>query len=94
VEVPVPINPQDQSRRAFLQRATIYTVSAAIVEGVAPNLAAAQAKVAQNAVSYQDKPKGIQRCDGCSLFQPPHTCKVVDGDVSPQGWCSLFSAKT
>ncbi len=89
----MPIKPQDQSRRVFLRRATIYTVSAAIIEGLAPNFAAAQAKVAQNTVSYQATPKGTQHCDGCSLFQPPHACKVVDGDVSPQGWCSLFSAK-
>jgi hypothetical protein len=89
----VPIEPQDRSRRVFLRRATIYAVSAAIIEGLAPNFAAAQTKVAQNTVSYQDKPKGPQRCDGCSLFQPPHACKVVDGDVSPQGWCSLFSAR-
>jgi High potential iron-sulfur protein len=91
--VPVPTEPKDRSRRVFLQRVTTYTVGAAIIEGLAPNFAAAQAKVAQNTVAYQDKPKGAQRCDACALFQAPHSCKVVDGDVSPQGWCSLFSAK-
>ena len=60
---------------------------------VYPNPASAQGKVAQTSVAYQEKPKGAQRCDGCSLFQPPNTCKVVDGQVSPQGWCSLFTAK-
>jgi hypothetical protein len=85
--------PQDRSRRVFLRQATIYTVGTVIIEGLAPKFVSAQAKAAQNAVAYQDKPKGTQRCDACTLFQPPKSCKVVDGDVSPQGWCSLFSAK-
>lgn len=85
--------PKDYSRRAFFRRVTTYAVGAAIIQGLGPKLSVAQAKVAQSAVSYQDKPKGTQRCDGCSLFQPPNACKVVTGDVSPQGWCSLFAAK-
>jgi High potential iron-sulfur protein len=90
----VPTAPQkDFSRRAFFQRVTTYAVGAAVIQGFGPSLAVAQAKVAQNTVSYQDKPKGTQRCDGCSLFQPPNACKVVAGEVSPQGWCSLFSQK-
>jgi hypothetical protein len=89
----VATDPQELSRRVFFRRVASYAVGAAIIEGLGPNPAAAQAKVAQNAVGYQDKPKGTQRCDGCSLFQPPSACKVVDGAVSPQGWCSLFSAK-
>jgi hypothetical protein len=85
--------PQDLTRRVFFGRLTTYAVGAAIIGGLGPNVAAAQAKVAQSAVAYQDKPKGTQRCEGCNLFQPPTACKVVDGAVSPQGWCSLFSAK-
>jgi len=86
--------PKDLSRRILFHRAASYAVGAAVVAGLGANLGAAQAKVAQNAVAYQDKPKGTQRCDGCSLFQAPNACKVVDGAISPQGWCSLYSAKT
>jgi hypothetical protein len=87
--------PQDLSRRDFFRRATTYAIgAAAIVQAVQPKIATAQAKVAQSSVSYQDKPKGTQRCDGCTLFQAPKSCKVVDGEISPQGWCSLFAAKT
>jgi hypothetical protein len=85
---------QNLSRRVFFRRAATYGVGAAIVQGLGPNLVTAQAKVPQNAVSYQDKPKGTQRCDGCSLFQPPSACKTVEGEISPQGWCSLFTKKT
>ncbi len=85
---------KDLSRRVFFRRVTAYAVGAAIIQGISANPAAAQGKVAQTSVAYQDKPKGAQRCDGCSLFQPPNACKVVDGNVSAQGWCSLFTAKT
>ena len=43
---------------------------------------------------YQGKPKDDQRCDGCILFQPLNTCKVVQGEISPSGWCQLFVKKT
>ena len=85
------IEPQDLSRRVFFQRVATYAVGGAILQVLGPNLAAAQGKVGQTAVAYQDKPKGTQRCDGCSLFQPPKSCKVVEGEVSTQGWCSLFA---
>jgi hypothetical protein len=87
----VTTEPQDLSRRVFFRRVATYAVAGAIIQVLRPNLAAAQGKVGQNAVAYQDKPKGTQRCDGCSLFQPPNTCKVVEGEVSTQGWCSLFA---
>jgi hypothetical protein len=40
---------------------------------------------------YQDTPKDIRMCATCTLFVPPHSCKVVDGDISPKGWCKAFA---
>ena len=85
--------PKGLSRRVFFKRAATYGVGAAIVHGFGLNLANAQAKVPQKSVSYQTTPKGEQRCDGCSNFQPPNACKTVEGEISPQGWCSLFAKK-
>lgn len=48
------------------------------------------AKVTKASVSYQDGPKGIQMCATCTLFVAPKSCKVVEGEVSPKGWCSLY----
>ena len=89
----MPSNPKDISRRVFLRRMGIYGAGAAIVQGFGSELANAQAKAAQKAVAYQDKPKDTQRCDACSSFQPPNACKLVEGQISPQGWCSLFTKK-
>ena len=55
--------------------------------------AAAQQKLAQNIVQYQDKPKDGHQCSQCLQFVAPDSCKVVDGKISPQGWCVAFVAK-
>ena len=47
-------------------------------------------KVSQAQCRYQDKPKGIQSCALCAVFVKPDLCKVVEGRVSPDGWCTLF----
>ena len=55
--------------------------------------ASAQAKIAQNLVQYQDKPKGDAECDKCAQFIAPGSCVVVDGKISPKGWCVAFAPK-
>lgn len=60
----------------------------------------AQAKMAQKAVMYQGKPQGSQACAKCARFVPSKTpgadgtCTIVDGNVSPQGWCAMYVPKT
>lgn len=60
----------------------------------APAAPAAAKKVAQAAVQYQPQPKGDQKCSGCVHFiAESSTCKLVDGQISPEGWCSLWAKK-
>jgi hypothetical protein len=40
---------------------------------------------------YQDKPNGIYSCGLCTLFEKPNHCKVVEGEVSEDGWCKAFA---
>ncbi|MBZ0070346.1 MAG: hypothetical protein K8I04_01235 [Gammaproteobacteria bacterium] len=43
---------------------------------------------------YQAQPKGDQRCAACMHFLPEsRSCKVVAGDISPDGWCILWAKK-
>lgn len=62
--------------------------------------AIAQAKGTKSQFKYQDNPNGNQRCADCSLFMPGKSasangeCKVVDGSISPSGWCTAFSPKS
>jgi hypothetical protein len=56
------------------------------------HLAAADGdKMSKQQAEYQDSPKGIAMCATCTLFVAPHSCKVVDGDVSPNGWCKVYA---
>lgn len=51
-------------------------------------------KSSQASVQYQDQPKGDQKCDGCLHFiAESNTCKVVEGQISPNGWCILWIQK-
>lgn len=80
------------SRRAALTRTALALGTT--VAGMVAGRAGAQQKVTQAAAQYQDQPKGPQKCDGCAQFQPPNACTVVQGTISPNGWCLLFSPKT
>ena len=55
---------------------------------------AATNKVSQASVQYQAQPKGEQKCGSCLNFiAESNTCKLVAGQVSPEGWCSLWAKK-
>jgi hypothetical protein len=55
------------------------------------SMAQSGGKMSKQQAEYQDSPKGIAMCATCSLFDEPHACKVVDGDVSPNGWCKAYA---
>jgi High potential iron-sulfur protein len=79
------------SRRKVLLRSAGYAAGAAA--SLVP-LKRAAAKMSQQSVAYQESPKGDQQCSNCSLFQAPtNTCTIVDGNVSPTGWCKFWVKK-
>ena len=52
-------------------------------------------KSSQATVQYQTQPKGDQKCAGCAHFiAESNTCMLVEGQISPDGWCSLWTKKT
>lgn len=51
------------------------------------------AKGSQEQMKYQSKPNNGQACKGCMHFEAEKKqCKVVDGTVSAEGWCTLYHA--
>ena len=52
--------------------------------------AAAQQKMSQTDAEYQDRPKNGLSCAACTLFRKPRSCEIVEGDISPNGWCKFF----
>ena len=78
----------DNSRRKLM---------CAIVGGASAGLlfrisrAEAAEKMTPRQAEYQGTPNGIYSCGMCTLFEAPKSCKVVEGDVSRDGWCKAFA---
>jgi hypothetical protein len=76
-----------------INRRKVLIAAAGAVPVLALMSGAAEAKMAQAAVKYQADPKEGHQCDGCTFFVEPNSCKMVDGDISPKGWCALWTPK-
>lgn len=87
----IPGDADTMSRRAWLGGAAV--VAGAGITCAMPT--AAEAKVSQKSVSYQAEPKSkTNMCGTCKYFIAPKACVLVDGDVSPAGWCQLYEKKS
>ena len=87
------------TRRHALRRTAALGLGATVV-WLAATPAAAQAKLAKDAVKYVDKGDVPGKdCDDCMHFiapAKPHdaaTCRLVDGPISPHGHCVAFTPK-
>jgi hypothetical protein len=85
-------------RRSLLKRVALLVTGMAALPLI-QTLARAAEKLQKAAVNYQDKPKNGKDCDDCMQFiagatpKAIGTCKVVDGAISPHGFCSAFTPK-
>ena len=84
----------NSSRREALKLGAVALAGACLARR-----AAAQAKSDKKAMQYQDQPKNGQQCDQCMHWIPgpkpdaQGQCKVVDGPISPKGYCVAFVKK-
>ena len=82
------------SRRNLLRNATIAAGGGAMFAAtVIAEPAEAANQISQAAAGYQPVPKNGTQCDICSLFQPPISCTLVQGNISAQGWCRYFTPR-
>lgn len=83
------------SRREFIK--TVGVAAAAAACGSTAAVKAQeykpqeQKKLTQAAAKYQDHPNGNDGCGACPYFQFPKSCVLVEGDISPMGWCRMFT---
>ncbi|HRQ59387.1 MAG TPA: high-potential iron-sulfur protein [Azoarcus taiwanensis] len=90
--VPIALSGCDSSKEAS-QTSTAPAASPPSGSGSAAP--PASAKATQASVQYQAQPKGEQKCADCQHFiGASSTCAMVDGQISPEGWCSLWTRKT
>jgi hypothetical protein len=50
-------------------------------------------KLAQTVVQYQTTPKDGAKCSTCVNFVAPNACKIVAGEINPEGWCVAYAPK-
>ena len=57
-------------------------------------IAPGKVKVTQASVQYQTQSRGGQKCSDCANFiAGSNTCRVVEGQISPEAWCTLWVQK-
>lgn len=75
------------SRRVFLK----YMALLGLVTWSASPL---YAKTPKATFKYQDTPMDGKKCADCVYFLPSTSeCKMVEGPISPNGWCRIYSKK-
>jgi High potential iron-sulfur protein len=88
---------RDITRRAFVANAIVLPALAGLLLA---ETTVAEAKGSQAQFKYQSTPKNGQKCSQCTFFIPGKpttrdgTCKIVDGSISPNGWCISWSKKS
>jgi hypothetical protein len=84
------IRPNCLHRRLFLQRGVICAATAGLVLEIGP-AHAKSFKATQKVAGYieRDHPES-QMCLQCHAFVPPTDCTLVEGPVSPWGWCNYY----
>jgi len=78
----------DRSRRKVIG-AVVAGTSAGLLFRISQTQAVE--KMTKQQAEYQDAPNGIYSCGLCTLFERPNACKVVEGEISKDGWCKAFA---
>jgi hypothetical protein len=84
------------TRRTFLGSVLVLPALSGLL---ATGAAADSSKASQASMHYQTSPNGTNHCSLCKFFVPGSdpksngTCQIVDGSISPNGYCMAFNAK-
>lgn len=81
------------SRRAILKGAALLA-STTVIAGLLGSKEALAQKASKASMQYQDKPNGDKQCSNCAQFVPANSCQIVEGIISPQGFCISWQKKS
>lgn len=81
------------SRRSLLRNIGIGGTALAATTLASVRGSQADGKIPKNQARYQTGSNGDRQCAVCTHFTAPSSCDIVEGDVSPQGWCQFFGRK-
>jgi hypothetical protein len=81
------------SRRSIMKGAALLA-GGTLIAGVMASKEARAQKAAKGSLQYQDRPNGDKQCSNCTQFIPNNDCQIVEGTVSPQGYCIAWQKKS
>jgi hypothetical protein len=85
------------ARRLGLIRGSRILLGAALLGAAGTPITAVAAKADKRDFYYQDKPKDGKSCASCRQYSEAPGgrgyCALVEGEVSPSGWCLAYSPK-
>lgn len=82
------------SRRRFLRQAGLLLAAGCLPASrayIGPARAAKQ--LSKDQVKYQRSPKDGKKCGECAFFISGGKCKLVQGEIDANGWCTRWTAK-
>ncbi|MGA8576456.1 MAG: high-potential iron-sulfur protein [Candidatus Cybelea sp.] len=85
------------TRRTFVANAVVLPALAGLLLA---ETARADAKGSQAQFKYQKTPNNGHKCSQCALFvagssaTADGSCKIVEGSISPNGWCTAWVKKS
>ncbi len=89
--LPIALFGCDSKQGASSTSAAPTSTPAASTDAVAPP---APTKMSQATAQYQAQPKGELKCSQCQHFiAESNTCMLVEGQISPEGWCMIWTKK-
>ena len=82
-----------EKRRGKSRREVIRAIAKGVPAGFLLRISQTEAseKMTRQQAEYRDTPSGLYSCGMCSLFERPNACKVVEGEISKDGWCKAFA---
>jgi hypothetical protein len=93
----MPIFDNSMTRKEALRGLIILPALAGLASAGVADAAATGSKTQ---FKYQSTPNNGKKCSQCTFFikgsssTANGTCKIVAGSISPNGWCTAFSAKS
>jgi High potential iron-sulfur protein len=85
------------TRRTFVTNAIVLPALAGLLLA---ETTSAEAKGSKAQFKYQSTPNSGHKCSQCTFYVPASsstangTCKIVDGSISPNGWCTAWAKKS
>ncbi len=81
-------------RKSLARRDLLQAVVAGAAGGLAARPAMAQQKASKSDAEYRDTPNGDQRCGGCTLYQPPQSCRARRGRYQRPGLVQALRSRS